>query len=124
MSAQTLNCQVKEVPRILGGITWRGPKPMAENLSFISWTVAFSHKGTLPSGSGSWASVLPNCLSNKPHCLHKYKTLYHIFIACLNLVVTLNKEICPCKNSTYSSCMQHIFSIRTKVKKRTCPFEP
>uniref|UniRef100_A0A2P2M1N2 Uncharacterized protein MANES_18G064300 n=3 Tax=Rhizophora mucronata TaxID=61149 RepID=A0A2P2M1N2_RHIMU len=40
---------------------------MAENLSFISFTVAFSHWGILPSGSGSCVSVLPNCLSNRPH---------------------------------------------------------
>ena len=52
-------------------ITWRGPKPMALNLSFISWTLAFSHWGILPSGSGSWVSDLPNCLSNRPHCRHK-----------------------------------------------------
>lgn len=49
-------------------ITWRGPKPIAENLSFISLTLALPQKGILPSGSGSWASDLPNSLSNKPHC--------------------------------------------------------
>lgn len=47
--------------------TCRGPNPIAENLSFISWTVALSHRGILPSGSGSWASVRPKFLSNKLH---------------------------------------------------------
>ncbi|KAF4352897.1 hypothetical protein G4B88_026359 [Cannabis sativa] len=45
--------------------TCRGPKPMETNLSFISWTVAFSHRGTLPSGSGSWASVLPKLVKRR-----------------------------------------------------------
>ena len=51
--------------------TWRGPKPRAVNLSFISWTLAFSHWGTLPSGSGSWASDRPNSRLNRPHFMEK-----------------------------------------------------
>lgn len=51
-------------------MTWRGPKPTAENFAFISSTDALSHWGMRPSGSGSWESVRPNCLSNKPHCEH------------------------------------------------------